>query len=726
MVHRAGEGLTPMPGGALVRNGLLALLSAAIGLAACEAALRLFYPRYQLAANPVPEDAAGTYRLFRDPDTGVAHRVISNNLGGRQSRDFPPEALDTAVNIAFFGDSQTQNAFMPAQYSYTEPLDFLFNVGAQVGDAGSAAQAAALREPRVNVLGFGTADYGPARSYLRWRNLPARSKFAHVFYMVVHNDRNDLRTAVRSGLVLLGDSGEVLPGGPPRTPTWKRVLARLHLTYLAIDAWQRLALGWPAGELGDGPSGLEEHELSRDKAQLVFRDLMLRWNREVKEFGGVFHLVLLPNPPGGFGAGLSSAWLRHVRNDADLRSTIGFFDLAACFEAMIPGFDYDDWRFENDAHWNPAGTMVAATCLYRYLEDALGLPERTDEHLAHMRHAYYQAFLESSAWEGQRYAPDAAWARPPLADAAQATPSGQAIVARYLALELALSAEEQSLGAVRAAREAGALASSVWDVYANIGRRLLVYVKPSCSPSWRARDAAAGRFFFLHAVPFTPEKLPPHGAPSGFVNLDDTPLTYVRRTAAECVFFTELPDYPLARISTGQFTRRGHNGQYDNLWSAEFAMPLARSVWNVYTSPDGRGLNYMKEACGPADTAARFFLHVHPLRSADLPPGALRYANLDFGGGGAVERDEDGTCRASAALPDYPIDFVRTGQFRAGFVFDKRLWSERIDFAEKERASPRPAAMRHDGGVSSGANVVSSPRHYATANTSRTSITPTR
>ena len=690
MGHRAGEGLTPMKGAALARNCLLALLSAVVGLAACEAALRLFHPRYQLAANPVPEDADRTYRLFRHPDTGVAHRVISNNLGGRQSRDFSPEALDATVNIAFFGDSQTQNAIMPAQYSYTEPLDFLLNVGAQVGDEGSA-QTAALGEPRINVLGFGMADYGPARSYLRWLNLPERSKLAHVFYMVVHNDRNDLRTAVRSGLVRLGDSGEVLPGGPPRTPTWKQALARLHLTYLAIDAWQRLALGWPAGDLGNGPAGLpEERELSRDKARLVFRDLMLRWNREVKENGGVFHLVLLPNPPGGFGAGLSSAWLRHVRNDADLRSTVGFFDLAACFEAMIPGFDYNDWRFENDPHWNPAGTMVAATCLYRYLEDALGLPERTDERLAHMRHAYYQAFLDSPAWEGQRYTPDAAWARPPPADATQGAPAGEAIVAKYLALELAPPMEEQALGAVRAAREAGALARSVWEVYANIDRRLLVYVKPSCSPSWRVRTAAAGHFF-LHAVPLTREKLPTHRVRSGFANLDDAPLTYVRRTAAECVFFTELPDYPLARIHTGQFTRRGDSGQYHNLWSAEFAMPLARSVWDVYASANRRGLDYVKDPCDPADTDARFFLHVHPVRFADLPRGALRYANLDFGGGevgGEVERTADGTCRASVALPNYPIAFVRTGQFRAGFVFDKRLWSERIDFAEVERARP--------------------------------------
>ena len=683
---------------ATLRNGLVAVLSVAVGLAACEAALRLFHPRYELAANPAGEDAGG-YWPVRHPDTGAAHRLIYNNLGGRQSRDFPPEVLDTTVNVAVFGDSQTENVFMPAQYSFTEPLDFLLNVGAQV-DGEGGTKVTTLGDPRFSVLGFGTAQYGPARSYLRWRALSARRKFAHVLYMVVHNDRNDLRNAFRRGLVRLGESGEMLPGGPPRTPTWKRALARLHLTYLAIDAWQRLALGRPAGDPGGTPSDMaEESRPSRDEAQRVFRDLLLRWNREVQQEGGAFHVVLLPNPPGGFGTGLSSAWLGDLRNDPALRAEMGFFDLAACFDATIPGFAYDDWRFDNDPHWNPAGNMVAATCLYRYLASALGLPEHTDEDLAHARHAYYQAFLQSAAWEGERYAPDAAWARPAV-DTALAVPPGEAIVKRYLALELT-PAGGPALDAVRAAREAGALAKSVWEVYANVKRRLLVFVKSPCSQDWGVRDPAAGHFFLLHAVPFTAEKLPADRRSSGFVNLDEAQLTYVRRFEAECVFFAELPAYPLSQVRAGQYIRRGDSGgyAYESLWSVEFRMPLARSVWAVYASAEGRGLDYVKESCAPADTRARFYLHVYPLRDADLPASAATgYANFDFdwagtdeqagGTGGRAGRTADGGCRISVALPDYPIAFVRTGQFRAGLVGSKRLWSERIDFAEVERARP--------------------------------------
>ena len=121
-------------------------------------------------------------------------------------------------------------------------------------------------------------------------------------------------------------------------------------------------------------------------------------------------------------------------------------------------------------------------------------------------------------------------------------------------------------------------------------------------------------------------------------------------------------------------------------------MPLARSVWDVYASSHGRGLDYVKESCGPNDTQARFFVHVYPLRSADLPAHASHYQNLDFSYATAAEFfpgtpliHPHGTCRASVALPDFPIAFVRTGQFRTGFVAGKRLWSERIDFAELER-----------------------------------------
>ena len=334
--------------------------------------------------------------------------------------------------------------------------------------------------------------------------------------------------------------------------------------------------------------------------------------------------------------------------------------------------------------------MMAATCLYRYLEGVLGLPARADAHFASARNAYYQAFLDSLAWEGERYMPTADWSQ--SAGAGMPTPNpapiGGAIVAKYLALELGRAKNERWVRAVRAAREAAPLATSVWDVHANAGERLLVYAKSPC-PEYLS-PTATGRFF-LHVAPFAPERAAGHQGGIGSVNLDGGPFTYLRRTEEECVFSARLPDYPLSWVRTGQYTARREGAQtvYDNLWSVRFAMPLARSIWTVYASAEGRGLDYVKTPCRRADTQARFFLHVYPLRAADLPAAVPGYANLDFAweAKGALV---DGDCRVSAALPDFPIAFVRTGQYRGGIV-PRRLWNARIDLAgERARRVAAP------------------------------------
>lgn len=658
---------------ALACNALLALLSIALGLAACEIALRLFHPRYQLAATP--RDLGPTHKRVANPDTGTEHHVIHNNLGGRQSRDFSDDSLDAAVNIAFFGDSETENLYMPAQYSYTEPLDYLLN---NVAAPESAARGAAF-----NVLNFGVHGWDTSRSYLRWRSLPVRRKFAHVFYLVVGNDLPGLQYSIAVGVVLIGESGEVRGGGPPPMPAWKRLLARAHLTYLVVDVWQRFA-GEPLPDADAGEANWSGGPaLPRDQLWSVFRELVRRWQREVEADGGRFHMVLMPKDSGLY---------RLIRGDAALRAEVDLIDLRECFHEAVPGFEYADWRFGNDPHWSPAGNMVAASCLYRHLEGALGLPKRGDEELRQARHSYYKAFLDSPAWQGERYMPDATWARPSERGAEPAVrETGAAVVAKYLALELAPAMNDQWRDAVRAARAAGAVATSAWDVYANPRQRLLVYVKNPCPA-----PPPVG-YFFLHAIPFTPEKAPADGQRLGFVNLDRTPFSPLHRNGNECVFSVPLPDYPLATVRTGRYIiRRAEGGEklYTNLWSEEFRMPLARQVWNVFAGASRRGLDYVKEPCDSADTEARFFLHVFPSRSADLrgrpAAGVLRrYANLDFAWGEKGEKT-DGACRISVALPDFPIAFVRTGQFREGFFSSKRLWNARIDFAEVERLRPLP------------------------------------
>ena len=110
-------------------NLLLALGSLALGLLLCEAALRVFHPNYEYAAEP-PRRAHYHYQSAqyrRHGDTGVKHLVAYNNLGSRQHRNFNARDLAEGVNLAFFGDSFTENVRMPAHHSFTEALDYLLN-----------------------------------------------------------------------------------------------------------------------------------------------------------------------------------------------------------------------------------------------------------------------------------------------------------------------------------------------------------------------------------------------------------------------------------------------------------------------------------------------------------------------------------------------------------------------------------------------------------------------
>ncbi len=118
----------------------------------------------------------------------------------------------------------------------------------------------------------------------------------------------------------------------------------------------------------------------------------------------------------------------------------------------------------------------------------------------------------------------------------------------------------------------------------------------------------------------------------------------------------------------------------------------AAGTFDLYAA-EGR-LVYAKEPCAPQDVRAPFFLHVFPAAAADLPPAAREqgFVNLDFG----FRRDFafrsegflwDGACLVAAALPEYEISHVRTGQFiRAG---GRRLWSVEFPLAPTAAAGGR-------------------------------------
>ena len=114
--------------------------------------------------------------------------------------------------------------------------------------------------------------------------------------------------------------------------------------------------------------------------------------------------------------------------------------------------------------------------------------------------------------------------------------------------------------------------------------------------------------------------------------------------------------------------------------------PLARSAFDLYV--DGGALVYVKERCAESDVADRFFLHIVPERTDDLPEERRRYGfdNLDFEffPRGALF---DGKCVTSIPLPDYAAASIRTGQLIRG---GGELWSAEASM----RASLHPLDRR--------------------------------
>ena len=633
-----------------VSNLLLALASLAAGMCLCEAILRLFHPRYEYAAGP-PQRDYYSQRLYPRPDTGEPHLVVYNNLGSRQHRDFSEDDLAQGVNLAFFGDSFTENNYLPVQYSFTEVLDFLLNQHPQ--------------HPRINVLNFGQNGTGPARQYRLYRSLAVKRRLRHVFYVhCPENDIDDLRDATRHDTQISGLVGKAFS-------PWLRALSRLHLTYLALDAWQRLGFD----ELAP-----RHFDMSVPDAVAAMDGLLRMWRQEVEANGGAFHVVLLPTPDG-------DRWFR----ETEALASWDVVDLAECFDERIPNYNYADWRFETDWHWNEAGNMVAAHCLYRLLEGILGLPTRADAELARTRGAYYRAFRDSDDWIGRRWMPGPPWALP----GAPADDRASRILARYLALrENAPAIREHVVPArigpvvLAKAMESGEQVlrrRDGWNAQLSRKHRLVVLKKNPCE----ARET--GEALFMRVVPWSPAHLAIGDRPQGFGVVASRFIQKAfRRTAGaaggECVLPMHIGAAPVASVVVGE---RDDGGE--TLWKSEFAVdpprvwrrarreyrqrylaiartpPAARSEWNIHALPARRELALLKEPCAVADTVGRFFVRLWPADGQAVGRVERGDGHFEISGEFQTERLNsfamfDDKCLMQVGLPHWTIRAVWVGQ----------------------------------------------------------------
>ena len=265
---------------------------------------------------------------------------------------------------------------MKAQFSFTEPLDYLLNLGG---------------EGAFNVLNFGVNDYGTSQSLLRYELWDLRESLDHVFYVYCENDPgNDLA----SGLFRLDDAGRLARG--EQAPSRFALLSKLHLSYLALDAAGRLfahfeGIAANAKRLKHGEyrrrRDLYRHQGLPHGAFALFRQLLRRFKEAVESNGASFHLVWLPmedyDAPG----------VAAIVGEEGVAT----FSLRDCFGERDPAHLRTPWlaspyRFKGDLHWNEAGNRLAAVCLHRFLEGRLGLLRLSEEEVAQALRRYYSAF----------------------------------------------------------------------------------------------------------------------------------------------------------------------------------------------------------------------------------------------------------------------------------------------------------------------------------------------
>ena len=539
----------------MLTKSVLAGLSALAAIVVCEATLRLFFPKYESVAegrhyhadtsriwSPIPNSS----HVHARPDTGTYVSVIYNEFGMRQHRPFDADELGQATNIAFFGDSFTENRGIRSAYSFTESLDYLLN----------------LREGAAfNVLNFGVGGYGPGQQFISYQQFEHRDELDYVVYVFCHNDVRDF---YRHGLFSLDESGELVATTDYRTSSWRSMLSRLHLTYLVLDVAQRVELRRvdharprPPVRWGIDIDGVERRAVRRrqegsafagdavDDSIAALQALLLRWKQDIEARGGKFHMALLP-------------YIHKDRVQETIPNEIDIIDLHGCFSDAIPNYSYQAVRFDNDYHWNEMGNMVAAHCLLRFLDEEAGLPPLSDDVLAQARYEYYRAVDLGDGWM-----PPSVWATQP----ATMRHDPDVIRAKYLALDRGRG--ERLLQSVGDAEDAHLVVQADWDVYRVQGDAVrgdsLVYVKAPCD------EADLASRFLLHVEAADPADLPPERQALGYANLDfDFAQNRGSWVGERCVVGADLPAYGIAAVRTGQYSM--DNGELRVAWHTDLAV----------------------------------------------------------------------------------------------------------------------------------------------------------
>jgi hypothetical protein len=288
--------------------------------------------------------------------------------------------LAQSRNVAFFGDSAVANIRLIAPHTFTEVLKELLNSQGKVHE----------------VLNFGVDGYGPAQSYLRYRELAPdiRKQLHNVIFVFYINDLSDI---VADGIAGMKSDGSVeLRPGLPYFPRFLSGVTRLHLTYLVVDSYNYLkgardamdealsklnAQDEPLVSSDDGSVASAQTDTTGD--QLVdmplalLNGLLLQWRADVEADGGKFYVTMIPRTDHHF---MLSRFNRQLE----------VMDLLPFFRSVIPKYDYSQIKFRNDVHWNELGNLYAAIALFRALEERGQTPTLTSKEISSVVARHYR------------------------------------------------------------------------------------------------------------------------------------------------------------------------------------------------------------------------------------------------------------------------------------------------------------------------------------------------
>ena len=398
---------------------------------------------------------------------------------------------------------------------------------------------------------------------------------------------------------------------------------------------------------------LQRHVLSRrgpartaQKDTLeIFRQLIRSWKHWAELNGSTFSVVFPPDQS------------HPVIVDLLEAEGVESIALDACFGNHVSAYKERPssrslYRFKNDPHWNEAGNQLAAVCLYRFLEENVGLPRLSEDELREALSRYYAAFAGGMPLKTEGGG-----------EGAVSLEAAAEIRERYLALDMSSALKDVQDDLIQlAAQPNRRIVASNFDVY--LYRNEIFYVKADCRPG----DMEAP--FFLHMIPVDERALREHHRKRGFGRRRfEFAKRGVRIGRHGCATKRPLP-YPVRYIRTGQYVR-----DEGILWEGErwigphgggeerpkfppaAGKRIIQSDFDVYL--DGRGLVYHKAECGPADQEAPFFLQVTPVDETVLQRDRRQ-------SGSDTQGDFSNLCTIERRLPLYAIRHIRTGQYVPG------------------------------------------------------------